>query len=116
MASGFSADIGVTEAPVSTEELATIARNLPVPQLANMVFGGLTPSVSQAELAQMGFGAVLYANAALQAALKSVRDVLGSLKQNGSLDAVREHLASFEDRQRAVAKGHYDALEARYRD
>jgi 2-methylisocitrate lyase-like PEP mutase family enzyme len=81
-----------------------------------MVFGGLTPSVPQKELAGMGFGAVLYANAALQAALKSVREVLGSLKQNGSLDAVRDRLASFDERQRAVAKDRYDALEARYRD
>jgi len=44
-----------------------------------------------------------------------VREVLGSLKQNGSLDAVRERLASFDERQRAVAKDHYDALETRYR-
>ena len=110
------ADATFVEAPVSVEELATIARDLPVPQVANMVFGGLTPAVSQAELAKMGFGAVLYANAALQAALKSVREVLGSLKQNGSLDAVRDRLASFEERQRAVAKDRYDALEARYRD
>jgi 2-methylisocitrate lyase-like PEP mutase family enzyme len=64
----------------------------------------------------MGFGAVLYANAALQAALKSVRDVLGSLKANGSLDAVREQLASFDERQRVVDKDRYDALEARYKD
>jgi 2-methylisocitrate lyase-like PEP mutase family enzyme len=110
------ADATFVEAPVSVEELTTIARDLPVPQLANMVFGGVTPSVPQAELAKMNFGAVLYANAALQAALKSVWDVLGSLKENGSLDAVRERLASFEERQRAVAKDHYDALEARYRD
>jgi 2-methylisocitrate lyase-like PEP mutase family enzyme len=110
------ADATFVEAPVSSDELTTIACDLPVPQLCNMVFGGLTPSVSQAELAKMRFGAVLYANAALQAALKSVREVLGSLKQNGSLDAVRERLASFEERQRAVAKDHYDALEARYRD
>ena len=89
---------------------------LPVPQIANMVFGGLTPSVSQDRLAEMGFGAVLYANAALQAALKSVREVLGSLKSTGSLDEVGERLASFDERQRAVAKDHYDALEARYRD
>ena len=47
--------------------------------------------------------------------LKSVRDVLGSLKKNGSLDEVRERLASFDERQRAVAKDYYDALEARYR-
>ena len=110
------ADATFVEAPVSAEELATIGRELPVPQFANMVFGGLTPELPQAEFARMGFGAVLYANAALQAALKAVRDVLGSLKQNGSLDAVRERLASFEERQRAVAKDHYDALEARYRE
>jgi 2-methylisocitrate lyase-like PEP mutase family enzyme len=110
------ADATFVEAPVSIEELAKTAKLLPVPQIANMVFGGLTPAVPQSELAEMGFGAVLYANAALQAALKSVRDVLGSLKQTGSLDEVRERLASFDERQRAVAKDHYDALEARYRD
>lgn len=110
------ADATFIEAPVSVEELVKIARLLPVPQIANMVFGGLTPSVSQDRLAEMGFGAVLYANAALQAALKSVREVLGSLKNTGSLDEVGERLASFDERQRAVAKDHYDALEARYRD
>jgi 2-methylisocitrate lyase-like PEP mutase family enzyme len=109
------ADATFVEAPVSIEELAKIAKLLPVPQIANMVFGGLTPAVPQNGFAEMGFGAVLYANAALQAALKSVRDVLGSLKRNGSLDEVRDHLASFDERQRAVAKDHYDALEARYR-
>jgi 2-methylisocitrate lyase-like PEP mutase family enzyme len=110
------ADATFVEAPVSLEELAKIPQVLGVPQFANMVFGGLTPSVSQKGLADMGFGAVLYANAALQAALKSVREVLGSLKNNGSLDEVRERLASFDERQRAVGKEHYDALEARYRE
>lgn len=110
------ADATFVEAPVSVEELAKITQVLRVPQVANMVFGGLTPSVSQTKLADMGFGAVLYANAALQAALKSVREVLESLKSNGSLDLVRERLASFDERQRAVAKDRYDALEARYRD
>lgn len=109
------ADATFVEAPINLDELARIGA-LPVPQLANMVFGGLTPSVPQKELADMGFGAVLYANAALQAALKSVRDVLGSLKANGSLDQVREHLASFDERQRTVDKDRYDALEARYKD
>jgi 2-methylisocitrate lyase-like PEP mutase family enzyme len=110
------ADATFVEAPISVEELAKITQALAVPQVANMVFGGLTPSVSQHRLAEMGFGAVLYANAALQAALKSVHEVLGSLKINGSLDQVRDRLASFEERQRAVAKDHYDALEARYRE
>jgi 2-methylisocitrate lyase-like PEP mutase family enzyme len=110
------ADATFVEAPVSVAELAKIPQVLGVPQFANMVFGGLTPSVSQERPADMGFGAVLYANAALQAALKSVREILGSLKHNGSLDQVRERLASFDERQRTVAKDHYDALEARYRE
>ena len=110
------ADATFVEAPASIAELSKVAQSLQVPQFANMVFGGLTPPVPQSELARMGFGAVLYANAALQAALKSVHEVLGSLKRNGSLDEVRERLASFEERQRAVAKDRYDELEARYRD
>ena len=108
------ADATFVEAPVSVDELARIARTLPVPQVANIVFGGLTPAVPQRELAGMGFAAVLYANAALQAALKSVREVLGSLKRNGSLDEVRDRLASFEERQSAVRKDVFDDLEARY--
>jgi 2-methylisocitrate lyase-like PEP mutase family enzyme len=40
-------DATFVEAPVSTEELARIARSLSVPQVANMVFGGLTPAVPQ---------------------------------------------------------------------
>ncbi len=58
---------------------------LPAPQLANIVFGGMTPEIGQGKLAQMGFGLVLYANATLQAALKASRDVLAALKRDGSL-------------------------------
>ena len=56
----------------------------------------------------------LYANAALQAALKSVREVLDVLQKEGSLVSVRDRLASFEERQRSVDKDRYDALEKRY--
>src|ERR1043166_3682688 len=62
-----------------------------------MVFGGLTPALSQRELVRKGYCAVLYANAVLQAALKSVREVLGALKHTGPLDEVRERLTSCED-------------------
>lgn len=58
---------------------------------------------------------VLYANAVLQATLKATYDVLRSLGRDGSLISVHDRLASFEERQRAVAKHEWDALEARYR-
>lgn len=108
------ADVTFVEAPVTRDDLERIARDLPVPQIFNYVFGGKTPALPHAELAELGFGAALFANAALQAALLSVNEVLGSLKQNGGLEEVRDRLASFEARQNAVRKDEYDAKEQRY--
>ncbi|MEL6373516.1 MAG: isocitrate lyase/phosphoenolpyruvate mutase family protein [Pseudomonadota bacterium] len=109
------ADVTFVEAPTSLEEMAQITAALPVPQIANMVHGGLTPDPGRDALAAMGFAGVLYANAALQAALQSVGHVLASLKREGSLAAVSDHLADFEMRQRAVGKPAFDALDERYK-
>jgi 2-methylisocitrate lyase-like PEP mutase family enzyme len=108
------ADATFVEAPLTEAELARIARELPVPQIANIVFGGMTPDIGQAKLAEMRFGLVLYANASLQAALKASQVVLAALKRDGSLNAVADQLAGFKERQQAVAKDSYDALEKRY--
>ena len=109
------ADVTFAEAPTSADELAQIARSLSVPQAANVVFGGLTPELGQQKFAGLGFGCVLYANAALQAALKASHDVLAALKREGSLASVSDSLAGFAVRQQTVAKPKYDELERRYR-
>jgi 2-methylisocitrate lyase-like PEP mutase family enzyme len=109
------ADATFVEAPATPEEMSRIARDLAAPQVANIVFGGKTPDPGSKALKHMGFSVVLYANAALQAALKATYEVLGSLKDNGSLEGVQDRLASFEERQRVVAKYHWDDLESRYR-
>lgn len=108
------ADVTFVEAPVSAEELERIARELSVPQIANMVFGGKTPLLGQEKLEKLGYGGVLYANAALQAAVFAVRDVLGVLRKTGSLDSVADRVASFGERQRLVKKDKYDELERLY--
>src|ERR1700758_2982652 len=89
------AAVTFVEAPTSAEELAQIARSLPVPQVANIVFGGRTPELGRQKFAELGFGCVLYANAALQAALKASHEVLASLKQEGALTSVADRLAGF---------------------
>ncbi len=109
------ANVTFVEAPMSVDELARIPRELNAPQVANIVFGGHTPDPGRDKLAAMGFSIVLYANATLQAALKAAYEVLGALKTDGSLDRVGDRLASFEERQRSVAKDKWDALETRYR-
>jgi 2-methylisocitrate lyase-like PEP mutase family enzyme len=108
------ADVTFVEAPTSADELAQIARSLSVPQVANIVFGGRTPELGQQKFAELGFGCVLYANAALQAALRASRDVLVALKREGSLASVADRLAGFDIRQQTVAKPKYDELERRY--
>src|SRR5262249_30856795 len=108
------ADATFLEAPLEEAELARIARELPAPQVANIVLGGLTPDLGPGQLAHMAFGLALYANASLQAALKAAQDVLAALKRDGSLHAVADKLASFSERQQTVAKASFDALENRY--
>lgn len=107
------ADVLFVEAPESVEEMRAIAA-LAAPQVANIVVGGRTPNLGLDELRGLGFAVALYANAALQATIRAVQDVLGALKTDGSLAGVQDRLASFSERQRVVDKDRFDALEARY--
>ena len=107
------ADVIFVEAPESVEELRAIAK-LPAPQVVNVVIGGKTPMLPIEELRGLGFAIALYANAALQATIRAVQDVLGHLKHTGSVVEITDRLASFSERQRIVGKEAFDALEARY--
>lgn len=108
------ADMTFVEAPRNQEQIAAIPKQLKVPQLINIVAGGLTPMIPLAELGRMGFSLVLYANAALQAAVAGMQKVLGHLKEHGTLAGVSNELASFEERQRLVMKPQFDTLEKKY--
>ena len=108
------ADVTFVEAPTDLQELSRIPKEVRVPQVANMVFGGRTPEPGRAGLREYGYAIVLYANAVLQAALRASYEVLDALGKDGSLASVTKLLASFEERQDAVAKDAWDELERRY--
>jgi len=108
------ADCLFVEAPQSLEQIRSIPQLIDAPLLLNLVYGGKTPILGQAELAEMGYSMVLYANAALQAAVAGTQWVLGHIQQTGSIDGVLDHLASFDERQRLVNKTRYDELAERY--
>lgn len=110
------ADITFIEAPRSIENIRDIPKRLEgTPQLINLVVGGKTPIIDFAELDEMGFGLVLYANVALQGALKGMHDALSLLKTDGLMDESGP-VASFEVRQNAVRKDEYDRMEKDYAD
>ncbi len=108
------ADILFVEAPQSVAELETIPARLPGPHLANIVFGGKTPGLPRERLAAMGFSGIVYANAALQAAVAGMSRVLRHLAATGSLAGVEDALASFAERQNLVDYDGFAALDRRY--
>jgi len=70
------ADILFVEAVTTLDEVRALPQRLSTPQLINMVIGGKTPITNAHELSQLGYGLVLYANAALQGALTGMQRVL----------------------------------------
>jgi 2-methylisocitrate lyase-like PEP mutase family enzyme len=107
------ADIIFVEALESIQEMERLPQLIATPLLINIVVGGKTPVVSQERLAQMGFALVLYANVALQSAIKGMQSALGQLKEKGELDEGGP-VVSFRERQRLVRKPEFDELEKRY--
>lgn len=108
------AEATFVEAPQTLDEIETIARETPGLKILNIVHGGKTPMPSLDQIKAWQFSGVLYANAALQAALRAMSGVLTHLKDTGSLAGVEGQLADFAERQKFVDKARYDALEARY--
>jgi 2-methylisocitrate lyase-like PEP mutase family enzyme len=108
------ADVLFVEAPQNADELRAIPRELPGPHLCNIVHGGKTPMLPREELAAMGFGGILYANAALQSAMLSISQMLRHLKQVGSLAGAESQLIGFAQRQEIVDFGRWTAMDRQY--
>jgi 2-methylisocitrate lyase-like PEP mutase family enzyme len=109
------ADILFVEAVTRPDEVRALPHRLGRPQLMNMVIGGRTPIFSAEELAALGYGFVLYANAALQGAVSGMQRVLTTLRDTKRVDEDPQLVAPFAERQRLVGKPQWDALEERYR-
>jgi 2-methylisocitrate lyase-like PEP mutase family enzyme len=108
------ADILFVEATETADEIRALPKRLGPPQLMNMVIGGKTPIVGTQELGQLGYGLVLYANAALQGALAGMQRALTVLRETGRIDEDPALVAPFAERQRLVGKPALDLLEKRY--
>ncbi|MCJ0762926.1 isocitrate lyase/PEP mutase family protein [Variovorax terrae] len=108
------ADILFVEAVTTADEIRALPQRLRKPQLMNMVIGGRTPIFSAEELGGLGYGIVLYANAALQGAVAGMSKALTVLRDTKRLDEDPALVTPFAERQRLVGKPEWDALERRY--
>jgi 2-methylisocitrate lyase-like PEP mutase family enzyme len=108
------ADFLFVEAPLTKEELLAIPREVPGIHLCNMVIGGKTPLLPREELAAAGYSVICYANAALQASLLAMQEVLRHLNEKGSIVGIESKLMMFAERQKVLDAEKYKELEKRY--
>jgi 2-methylisocitrate lyase-like PEP mutase family enzyme len=109
------ADLVFIEAPTTDDDLAALPGLVPAPLVANMVEGGKTPLHAAAELGEMGYRAVLYANVAMRVAAAAVRDAFAELRASGDSRGLLDRMLGWDERQALVGLPEIEDLEARYR-
>ncbi len=109
------ADMLFVEAPTTLEMLRDIPRKIGGLHVANMVEGGKTPITPDAELREMGFKLVLYANAPLKAAVKGARDLLAHLRREGTTATADHLMISMRERNEITNFDFFKNLDLRYR-
>jgi 2-methylisocitrate lyase-like PEP mutase family enzyme len=96
-------DAVFVEAPQSEEELAEIPRRiLNVPLLVNVFKGGKTPMLPVQRLEKIGYRIAIYPSETQRAAIHAMRNVLSTLKREGTTESIDASLTTFNDRDRVV--------------
>lgn len=108
------ADVLFVEAPLSRDELARVARELPPPVMVNMVEGGRTPLLAAAELEALGFRLVIFPGAAVRAAAFAVTQLMERLRQDGSTAAMTDRMLPFDQLNTLLDLPGFQERERRY--
>jgi 2-methylisocitrate lyase-like PEP mutase family enzyme len=106
----LGADIVFVEAPRSEAEMQRICREIPAPQLANLVEGGDTPVLPPARLEELGYRIAAYPLTLLSSAIRAMQDALAALARGEPAPRLLE----FAELRELVGFDAYDAALARY--
>jgi len=102
------------EALKTVDEFAAVGAAFPdLPLIANMVEGGKSPLIPAAELQQLGFRLVIYANLPLRLSAAAVLSGLEHLRAHGSSAELLDRVLPWAERQAIVGIDDYHAVEAR---
>ncbi len=109
------ADVLFIEAPQDEGEVEAVAAAFPdVPLLFNWAEGGRTPPIEYERLRQLGFKLVIFPISALLAATEAIRQVLATIRADGTPRAALTDLPSFKQFTELVGLSEVQELEARY--
>ncbi len=109
------ADVLFFEAPQTEAEIETVARELAdVPLLFNWAEGGKTPPITFERLRQLGFRIIIYPISALLAATRGIRDVLETIRRDGTPAAALPGLPGFQEFLEFIGLPEIQDLEQRF--
>jgi methylisocitrate lyase len=115
------ADVIFPEALESPDEFARFAKAVDAPLLANMTEFGRSPLLPFAQLAGLGYKAVIYPLTALRAAMHAAEEVFKTLREAGTQQTLLERMQTradlydllgykdWEERDRAYFTAHHGA-------
>ncbi|MBA3492870.1 MAG: oxaloacetate decarboxylase [Gammaproteobacteria bacterium] len=91
------ADVAFIEAPLSVQELETIARRVPSPKFVNMLAFGKTPILSVTELEQLGYKMVVAPIDSVLLTAKIMREMAEAFARDGTTQALAEKMVGFDE-------------------
>jgi len=112
------ADVLFVEAPTSEADISRVAEELRdvAPLVFNWAEGGRTPPISLERITELGFSLVLYPIATLLAATSAVRQVLQTIRTDGTPIAAMDSLPSFGEFTDLIGLPEVQTLEQRFAD
>ncbi len=109
-------DVLFIEAPQSREQMQTLTAQFKgrVPLMANMVEGGKTPILRDAELQELGYSFVIFPGGLIRAYTYMATEYLKSLKESGTTDSYRNRMLDFDQLQDVLGTASVLDAGARY--
>lgn len=109
------ADIIFVESPEGKEEMKLINDSLPgVLTLANMVEGGRTPMLKNAELSELGYNLIIYPTASVYVTTKAMVDLWEAMRRDDTTQGVIDTMIPFAQFNEIVGLPEIREIEANY--
>lgn len=101
------ADMIFVEAPETVEQITAVAKQINIPKLMNMFYGGKTPLVPIKKLQELDYNIVIIPSDLQRAAIKAMQKTLATIAKNGDSSAMANELATFKEREIIVETDKY---------
>ncbi|MEM7732622.1 MAG: isocitrate lyase/PEP mutase family protein [Pseudomonadota bacterium] len=105
----IGADILFVEAPKDVKEMRTLCEALPGPKMANIIEGGETPDLTNAELHDIGFSIAAYPLSLMASAMQAMVQTLQNMR-----DDKRPSQMGFTDLRRRIGFNDYYETSEKY--